>query len=113
MNQRIAIIENGLVANIAVYPDDFNPDGVKTVLAPPDVGKGWTFDGTFNPPPPPDFAAIDADTVDRLLLESGVMRAIALMLFEISKAGKTGNWSFFDDVTNKATFKTLLMSLIR
>ena len=61
----------------------------------------------------PDFSAIDQATIDRMLLESGVMRAFALMMFEIGKAGKTGNWAFFDDVTDKATFKTLLMSMIR
>ena len=61
----------------------------------------------------PDFGAIDQATVDRLLLDSGVMRAFALMMFELGKAGKTGNWSFFDDVIDKATFKTLLMSMIR
>ncbi len=61
----------------------------------------------------PDLDAIDAATVDRLLLESGVMRAFALMMFEIGKAGKTGNWTFFDSVTDKATFKTLFMEQIR
>ncbi len=61
----------------------------------------------------PDFDAIDQATVDALLLESGVMRAFALMMFELGKAGKTGNWSFFDSVTDKPTFKTLFMSMIR
>ncbi len=64
-------------------------------------------------PPPPDLGAIDRATVDALLLESGVMRAFALMMFEIGKAGKTGDWSFFDGVTDQATYKTLLLSMIR
>lgn len=67
----------------------------------------------IDPPPPPDYDAIDQATVDRLLLESGVMRAFALMMFEIGKAGKTGNWSFFDGVTDAATFKAKLKGLIR
>ena len=57
--------------------------------------------------------AEDQARVDRLLLESGVVRALALMMFELGKAGKTGDWSFFDDVADKPTFKTLLMSVIR
>ena len=68
---------------------------------------------TIVPPPPPDFSAIDQATVDRLLLESGVMRAFALMMSELGKAVKTGNWTSFDDVTNTATYKTLLMSMLR
>ncbi len=57
--------------------------------------------------------AEDQDRVDRLLLESGVMRAFGLMMFELGKAGKTGDWSFFDSVTDKPTFKALFMGLIR
>ncbi len=61
----------------------------------------------------PDFSAIDQATVDALLLESGVLRAFGLMMFELGKAGKTGNWAFFDDVIDEPTFKTLFMSMIR
>ncbi len=57
--------------------------------------------------------AEDQARVDALLLNSGVTRALAQMLFEVAKAGKTGNWTFFDGVTNAATFKTLLKGLIR
>ncbi len=64
-------------------------------------------------PPPPDLDAIDQARIDALLMESGVSRAMAKMMFEIAKAGKTGNWEFFDGVTNLATFGTLLKSLIR
>ncbi len=68
---------------------------------------------TIVPRQPPDYAAIDTATVDRMLLESGIMRAFALMMFELGKAGKTGDWSFFDSVTDKPTFKALFMGLIR
>ncbi len=94
------------------HPDAF------TAPLPADPISHWLIDMAAKtvaivPPPPPDYAAIDQATVDRLLLDSGVMRAFALTMFELGKAGKTGNWAFFDDVTDKTTFKTLLKSLIR
>ena len=61
----------------------------------------------------PDFSTIDQANIDALLLESGVMRALALMIFEVGKAGKTGNWSFFNDVTDETTYKKLLLGMIR
>ena len=66
MTQRIAILDNGLVTNVAVYPDGFAPDGVMTAFAPSNVGKGWTFDGaSFAPPTPP---APEPESADRLAL---------------------------------------------
>ncbi len=101
-----------VVAFAARWPEAF------AIAIPAEPFSHWLIDMaaktiTIVPPPPPDFDAIDRATVDRLLLESGVMRAFGLMMFELGKAGKTGNWAFFDDVTDKATFKTLLMGLIR
>ncbi len=55
----------------------------------------------------------DQERVDALLLNSGVTRALAQMLFEVAKAGKTGDWAFFDSATNASTFKTLIKGLIR
>ena len=103
-------------AHVALFADRF-PDAF-VVSEPAEPDGHWLIDMalktlTIDPPPPPDFAAIDQATVDRLLLESGVMRAFALMMFELGKAGKTGNWAFFDDVIDKPTFKTLFMSMIR
>ena len=66
MTQRIAIIEDGTVTNIAVYPDGFVPDGVTTVLASPNVGKGWAFDGTSFTPPVPSPPAPESDEVQAL-----------------------------------------------
>ncbi len=62
------------------HPDAF------TAPEPADPLSHWLIDMvaktiTIVPPPPPDYAAIDQTTVDRLLLESGVMRALAKMEF--------------------------------
>ena len=51
--------------------------------------------------------------VDNMLADKGVNRAFGLMMFEIAKASKTGNWAFFDTVTDLATFKTLFKSMIQ
>ena len=62
---------------------------------------------------PTELESEDTARVDALLLNSGVMRAFGLMLFEVAKAGRTDDWTFFTGVTNAATFKALLKSLIR
>ena len=101
-----------IAAHIGTYPDAFSVDS--------SVGDHRDFlvdmankSVSVVPHPPPDFNAIDQATVDAMLLNSGVMRAFGFMMFEIGKAGKTDDWSFFDGVTNLATFKTLFKSLIR
>ncbi len=109
-------IESDADTHVAIHAVRF-PDAF-VVATPVDPESHWLLDMVAKtvsivPPPPPDFAVIDQATVDVLLLESGVMRAVVLMEFEVAKAGKTGDWSFFDGVTDKATFKTLLKSLIR
>jgi hypothetical protein len=110
------LLESDAFAHVAEqiirWPDAF------VVSTPVEPESHWLLDMalktvTILEPPPPDFDAIDQATVDRLLLESGVMRAFGLMMFEIGKAGKTGNWSFFDGVTNLETFKARFKSLIR
>ena len=101
-----------VVLFLGKYPQAF------VSLTPAEPIEHWLVDMVAKtisivPPPPPDFTAKDQAAVDALLLDSGVMRAFALTMFEIGKAGKTGDWSFFDGVTNVATFKTLLKGLIR
>ncbi len=109
-------IEGEADAHAAAFPVRY-PDAF-VVPTPVEPEGHWLIDMAAEtiaivPPPPPDYDAIDQATVDALLLNSGVMRAFALMMFELGKAGKTGNWSFFDSVTDKPTFKTLLKGLIR
>ncbi len=65
-----------------MHPDAF------TIAEPSVPFSHWRIDMAArtvvaDPPPPPDFNAIDQATVDRLLLESSVMRALAKMQFQI------------------------------
>ncbi len=61
-------------------------------------------------PPPPDFIAIDQATVDRLLLDSGVMRALATALFQIGNDVRVLEGR---SPVTAAQFKTYLKGLIR
>jgi len=48
-----AIIENGVVTNVAVGPDNWKPDGIQAVPATDDCVIGATYDnGVFTPPAP-------------------------------------------------------------
>ena len=63
------------------YPDAF------VVPKPPAQFSHWLIDMVaktvvIDPPPPPDFGAIDQATVDALLIDSGVIRALAQALFQ-------------------------------
>ncbi len=73
-------------AHVAAFPTRY-PDAF-VVPTPVEPEGHWLLDMaaktiTIVPPPPPDFAAIDQATVDRLLLDSGVMRALATAQFQI------------------------------
>jgi hypothetical protein len=48
---RYAVIEAGVVANVAVAEEPFADNWM---LCPDQVGPGWLYDGSeFSPPPPP------------------------------------------------------------
>jgi hypothetical protein len=73
---KYAVIENGVVTNVAVATPEVAAER-GWVECPPGVGIGWTFDGAGEPlPPPPDVegesARVRAER-DRLLVESDVM----------------------------------------
>ena len=52
MSRTLAIIENGVVANVIVA--DAWPSGIDITNFTPRPGPGWTYDGTtFSPPAPP------------------------------------------------------------
>ena len=75
-NMKYAIIENGIVTNIAVGTPEIAAS-LGWVECPNDVGIGWTFDGAGIPlPPPPDTegeaAQVRADRNKRLV-ESDLM----------------------------------------
>ncbi len=61
----------------------------------------------------PDFDAEDEAQVDAAFNLAGIDRAELRLIFEIVKAIKTGNQTFFDSVTDVPTFKALARSLIR
>lgn len=53
-----AFVENGIVVNVILVGDDFDPSDAgfgTTYPCTQNVQIGWTYDGTaFTPPPPPD-----------------------------------------------------------
>ena len=100
-------------AHIALFTGKF-PDAF--AIAKPDEPRShWLIDMaaktiSIDVPPPPDFNAIDQATVDRLLLDSGVMRALAKALFQTINDVRVLKG---DSTITAAQFKTYLKGLIR
>ncbi len=61
----------------------------------------------------PDFDAEDEAQVNASFNLAGIDRAELRLIFEIVKAIKTGNMTFFDSVTDATSFKTLARRLMR
>ncbi len=61
----------------------------------------------------PDLDAEDQAQVDAAFNIAGIDRAELRLIFEIVKAIKTGNMTFFDSVTDAASFKALARRLMR
>lgn len=54
MSKRYAIIDGGIVENIAAAESPLDPGWIDVTDADPAPGIGWAYDGTtFTPPPPP------------------------------------------------------------
>ena len=76
-----------------------------------------TYDDGQPDPTPASIAAekdAEADRLATLAVQStAIDKAMAEVLFEILKAMKSGDMSFFNSVTSKATFRDFLKSLIK
>ncbi len=71
-----------IAEHVAKFPDAF------TAPKPAEPRAHWFIDMVAKtiaivPPPPPDYDTIDQATVDRLMLESNVLRALATVQFQI------------------------------
>ena len=71
-----------VTTNLADFPLGF------VFSQPTDPISHWFIDMvaqtiTISPPPPPDFSVIDQVAIDRLLAESGVLRALAKASFQL------------------------------
>lgn len=67
-------------------------------------------------PDPPTSAELDAlaEILATEVAESDAkFKVLARLIFELAKAQKTGDLSFFDSVTDAATYKALLVSMFR
>ena len=100
-------------AHVARFSGKF-PDAF-VVAEPAEPMPHWLIDMaaktiSIDVPPPPDFNAIDQATVDRLLLDSGVMRALAKALFQTINDVRVLKG---DSTITAAQFKTFLKGLIR
>jgi len=80
MTTRYAIIRSGLVENMTRWdgePDWTPPDGAQAILAPDNVGIGWTYDGTEwtapEPPPAPVPEEVRQAQARRALLAVGLL----------------------------------------
>ena len=111
---KLATFESEAEANahvavfIGTYPDAF------VVPEPPEPQSHWLIDMAAKTiaivPPTLDFSAIDHATVDRLLLESGVMRALAKALFLVVNDVRVLKG---ENPITASQFKTFLKGLIR
>jgi len=98
-----------IAAFLGPYPDAFISTGIAAPLS------HWLVDMAaksvvIDPPPPPDLDAIDAAAVDKLLLESGVMRAMATALFQTINDVRVLKGQ---STITAAQFKTFLKDLVR
>lgn len=85
------------------------------VTTPIEPEEHWLLDMvvktiTIVPPPPPDFSTTDQATVDRLLLESGVLRALATVQFQIINGVRALEG---EESITVEQYKTRLWKLIR
>lgn len=65
---------------------------------------------------PPDPAILEAKVqanADAVLQNDKKLRVMAELIFDTLKAGRTGNYSAFDGVTNKATFRDHVVARFR
>lgn len=79
MDNRYAIIENGVVTNVVLADPTFAEEQ-GWVAAPDDVGPGWLWDGTnFSPPPPAPPVVPEAITMRQTrlaLLNAGLLSQV-------------------------------------
>ena len=67
-------------------------------------------------PDPPTSAELDAlaeKLADETVENDAKFKVVATVLFQILKAQKASDWTYFDSVTNAATFRDLLKGLFR
>jgi hypothetical protein len=116
-----AKVIGGVVDTVAIFDEGNVPDAfVDWVACDETVTAGWSYDGVDfiapPPPPPPTSAELDA-LAERLAAETvesdAKFKVVATVLFQILKAQKTSDWTYFDSVTDAATFRELLKGLFR
>lgn len=75
MNNRYAIIENGLVVNVVVAEPEYA--SAQGWVECPEAGPGWLYDGqTFTAPPPPSAPEpAPAPTKEQLLAQLQALQA--------------------------------------
>jgi hypothetical protein len=109
------------VQTTAIFDSENIPDGFADWIAcGEEVTSGWTFDGsTFiapPPPPPPSSAELDAladELATELVEQDAKFRVLGRLTFELAKAIKTNNLTFFDGVTDAQSYKALVTSMFR
>ena len=116
-----AKLAGGDVENVAIFNEGNIPDAFADWIDCENTVKvGWTYDGVDfiapPPPPPPTSAELDAiadQIAEEFVASDAKFKVVATILFQILKAQKTSDWTYFDSVTNTATFRDLLKGLFR
>lgn len=114
---RLAEIVDGIVRNVIEVDPQKVPDWATGWIDAQDAAPGWRHDGaSFREPPAPSQAEIDAEIgerADRVLAADPDMKAIGEMLWQVAKAAKTGDWTYFQGVNSKADFRDLYIEILR
>ncbi len=100
---------------VEVTTDNSTPDS-ETVTSPfVDTVEATRLlrERTIRDKTPAELDAEDTARVEKAFTLTGINRSEMRMIFELIKAVKTGNVTFFDTVVDVPTFKTLARSLFR
>ena len=107
--------ENGI--QLGGFGDGAGPPSGSIEVPAPAFGKDtWDLDNsvwTLYVMPPEELEAQVQSNTDDLIQNDKKFRVLAELIFDTLKAGKTGNYSAFDGVVDKSTFRDHVVARFR